>query len=347
MHVGVEAVGSRIGGGWSVLTRTLAALADDPRLERITVYCSPTSTWAGPAPRFDHLFYRPRPAEHRSLSRRVVWYQRGLRRVVARDRADVVLCLNGMGLPGTPHVNLVQQAMLCAPWRLRRPAPFGVKLAAIGRATARSCSQASSVVAQTSWMRGCIMERFELSNVAVLPLGLPTTGRVPAAVERDRHILVVTSPMPYKNNRVMREAFATLRRQFPRLLLHVVGTDWDGEGIVSHRRVSPDTLTKMYARASLMVFPSLVESMGLPLVEAMAIGCPIVASERPYARDVCDNAALFFDPRSPDDLVRVAGEVLRSEALASDLARRGARQFARLQAACPGRRVVDLLVEAA
>src|SRR3989442_6683798 len=57
-----------------------------------------------------------------------------------------------------------------------------------------------------------------------------------------------------------------------------------------------------YAESDIFVFPSLAESFGLPLVEAMATGLPIVASDLSICREICGEAALYFNPLEPTDL---------------------------------------------
>jgi len=54
--------------------------------------------------------------------------------------------------------------------------------------------------------------------------------------------------------------------------------------------------------SDMLVFPSLCESFGLPLVEAISVNKPIVAADLPYARDVAKDCAVYFDPHSPEDL---------------------------------------------
>lgn len=347
MHVGVEAVGTRSGGGWSVLTRLLASLACDGRIDRITVYCSPSQTWAGEPPRDDRLVYRERLAEHESLPRRVAWFAMELDRTARRDGVDVLLCLNGMGRTSTPHVNVVQQAMIFADAEHRRPPAFAVRLAAIARATRQSCTEAQTVVVQTGSMRACVVREFGTLDVRVVPVGLPEgVPEGPELTDRAGGVLLVTSELPYKNAGRVRQGFASLREERPDLTLDVVGVAWNGEGIVSHGSVSRARLRQMYQRAVLAVVPSLVESMGLPLVEAMAGRCPVVAADRPYARDVCDNAAVYFNPESTSDLVRVAGEVLRDEQLARDLVGRGERRLAELGSVRPGEAIAEILLEA-
>ena len=65
---------------------------------------------------------------------------------------------------------------------------------------------------------------------------------------------------------------------------------------------------ELYQNADIFVSPSLVESFGYPLVEAMAHGLPVVAADTEVNREICGEAALYFRPRSPEDLARAVRE---------------------------------------
>lgn len=69
--------------------------------------------------------------------------------------------------------------------------------------------------------------------------------------------------------------------------------------------VDPDDagLARLYHEARMLVYPSLYEGFGLPLLEAMACGCPIVASRIPSTREIAGECATYFDPRDPRSLV--------------------------------------------
>lgn len=69
-------------------------------------------------------------------------------------------------------------------------------------------------------------------------------------------------------------------------------------------------LPDIYAAAELLVFPSLFEGFGLPLLEAMACGCPVVCSSATSLPEIAGEAALLFDPRSPEELAERIAEVL-------------------------------------
>jgi glycosyltransferase involved in cell wall biosynthesis len=87
--------------------------------------------------------------------------------------------------------------------------------------------------------------------------------------------------------------------------------------------LTPDEVVEAMRASDLMVFPSLAESFGLPLVEAMALGCPIAAADLPYARDVAGPAAAYFDPRDPAAIAARVLDLLADPAALAALRREG------------------------
>jgi glycosyltransferase involved in cell wall biosynthesis len=76
---------------------------------------------------------------------------------------------------------------------------------------------------------------------------------------------------------------------------------------------------QLYRDADIFLFPSLTESFGFPLVEAMAHGLPIVAADTPVNREICGEAALYFRPLDPEDLAEKVILLGRNQALREKL----------------------------
>jgi alpha-1,3-rhamnosyl/mannosyltransferase len=99
----------------------------------------------------------------------------------------------------------------------------------------------------------------------------------------------------------------------------------------------PDSaLIALYAGAAALVFPSLYEGFGLPLLEAMHLGCPVLCSNAASLPEVAAEAALYFDPRNPksiaDCLLRVADAPLPESLRSAGRARAAEFSYARCAA---------------
>lgn len=151
------------------------------------------------------------------------------------------------------------------------------------------------------------------------------------------YVLAVGSLNPTKNLAALVEAFGQLSH--PELRLVLVGgansavfanttAAPEDTRIVRTGPVSDGQLKSFYANALAFVFPSLYEGFGLPPLEAMSMGCPVVASNAASIPEVCGDAAIYFDPLSATDIAAAIGRVVNDALLRSDLSRRGAQRFA-------------------
>jgi glycosyltransferase involved in cell wall biosynthesis len=108
-----------------------------------------------------------------------------------------------------------------------------------------------------------------------------------------------------------------LRRARPELRLVLTGEGDFGAlpgGVESRGRVSADELVELYRGAAALVFPSLYEGFGMPVVEAMACGCPVASSNVTSLPEVVGDAARLFDPHDPEAIAAAVDEVLRDPA---------------------------------
>jgi glycosyltransferase involved in cell wall biosynthesis len=83
--------------------------------------------------------------------------------------------------------------------------------------------------------------------------------------------------------------------------------------------LSPEDALDLYEHCDIFVFPSFCESFGHPLAEAMARGLPIVAAGTPVNREMCQEAAVYFDPLDPNDLARQVRQVASDEGLRANM----------------------------
>ena len=90
--------------------------------------------------------------------------------------------------------------------------------------------------------------------------------------------------------------------------------------------VTGDDIKRIYAKAKMLCFPSLFEGFGMPPVEAMAIGCPVVCSNTTSLPEVVGDAALLFDPKDPKEIAAKIKAVWTDESLRQRLIAAGKEQ---------------------
>jgi glycosyltransferase involved in cell wall biosynthesis len=162
-------------------------------------------------------------------------------------------------------------------------------------------------------------------------------GPLPPGLPRD-FILAVSSFYRYKNYLRLVHAVVTLRevhgieaplvicgREIDRRNARDVRAEVERLRLQVHflGEVGPEVLSILYRHARVFAFPSYLETFGHPLVEAMASGAPVAAADIPTSRELCEDAARYFDPRRPEDIARALGELWRDDRLRADLAARG------------------------
>ena len=156
-------------------------------------------------------------------------------------------------------------------------------------------------------------------------------------------ILFVSTLEPRKNVVRLIQAFDQLKtdRRIDHQLVLVGQKGWQFEPIFEAIAASPwqhhirhlDYLSDAevaycYAQADVFAYPSLYEGFGLPVLEAMTLGCPVVTSNTSSLPEVAGNAALLIDPTSIGDLAEALGQVIGDRTLRQSLIDRGYRQAA-------------------
>lgn len=112
---------------------------------------------------------------------------------------------------------------------------------------------------------------------------------------------------PHKNHKIFNHIASSLQERWPvkEAVLTIEPTDNPNPSLKWLRCtgiLSPQQCMEQYSRCHALIFPSFAESYGLPLVEAMTLGLPIVAADLPYARMLCKDQAIYFDPNNTDTL---------------------------------------------
>ncbi len=219
----------------------------------------------------------------------------------------------------------------------------------------RSVQRADFIIADSENTRNDLVVLLGVNPdaVSVVPGGVeerfaPVSD--PAALEAVRQRIGVGASAPFilsvgvieprKNLNQLMDAFALLKeREIGPADLKLVlagGRGWLVEGILEHHAKSPvredilmpgfiadDLLPALYSAASVFAFPSLYEGFGLPILEAMACGTPVVASRSSCLPEVAEGASVLIDPDDTEELANALEQVLQDGELRQALTTKG------------------------
>ena len=240
--------------------------------------------------------YRERILPHKALATRAA---EALRRFLARRSAraaDVVI---------TPSKSMLYELQAAVPLRSAQVIPYGVDRKRFSPAPRHFAPQSVVRLLFTSLYA-------EHKNLGTLLRALPQI--------KAKCFLITTCDPGWENiHNPLRQADRALALNLQQLgLLELTGV------------LSGTALDQLYAQADIFVYPSVIESFGHPLLEAMAAGLPVVAADVPINRELCGEAALYFSPFDDADCARQIAGLIGDAELRGELAQRGlarAEQF--------------------
>lgn len=154
---------------------------------------------------------------------------------------------------------------------------------------------------------------------------------------RPPFIFYVGNAHPHKNVEGLIRVFEGLGEKYPNLQLVLSGFDhffwqrikeeFQHEDIIYTGSITDEEMVTFYKNAACFVMPSLEEGFGIPLLEAMACGCPVISSNRGSLPEVASDAAVYFNPDDRIDMTSKIDRILRSEKLRQDLILRGSIRY--------------------
>lgn len=188
--------------------------------------------------------------------------------------------------------------------------------------------------------------RIRVIHHGVIPRPIP---RLP----REKVVLCVGAIQKRKNQAMLIRAFRALPEDWTLVLAGSRGYGSDAALLDANDRVqvtgylTEEEIAAWYARASIFAFPSLDEGFGMPILEAMAAGVPVIAGNRSALPEVCGDAAEQIDPRSEEQLASALLRLATDESRRNELIARGldrAKQFPWAKAVAKTQSVYDELL---
>jgi glycosyltransferase involved in cell wall biosynthesis len=344
-----SAIPARMAGAGVYTYQLVRALAELPREHRLVVFARPGL--------FDDLASQGRlevvHIDPRSRALRLGWEQIVLPFLLQRYRIDVIHSPHhhtpfALAAPHPRRVVTVHDVtFLLLPQRY--PPVRRLYMEAVTRA---SVAVADAIITPSQTVRDDVVRRLRVPPdrivaipEAAAPRFAPASGDERARVREkyglpQRFVLSVGSREPGKNRARLLRAIALLRDQGLDCAFAVVGQQaWRFEdemalvrrlGLAERVRFLgyvPDAdLPALYSAATVFAYPSLYEGFGLPVLEAMACGTPVVTSNVSATAEVAGDAALLVNPRDTQALAGAIGHLLSDEALHADLRARGLKR---------------------
>ena len=203
--------------------------------------------------------------------------------------------------------------------------------------------RARKVLAPSEYTKQKIIKRFGIQDVTVTPNGVDPSVFHPDAKQAGfelpaRYVLFVGTLEPRKNLNLLLRAWSEIKDDFKEIWLVIVGVPGNVFRNVNYQPqmervrfpgyVDDETLAGLYANATLFVLPSREEGFGLPALEAMASGTPVLVSDGGALPEVVGEAGMIFCLSNPDGLTSALKECLSNAGLRSALKEKGLRRAA-------------------
>ncbi|MBV8715977.1 MAG: glycosyltransferase family 4 protein [Chloroflexi bacterium] len=302
---------------------------------------------------------------HRSLPARALWEQAVLPRLAERERLDVLFAPVNVA-PATYRGRVVLTLHEAEPFMPSNaiPGPLVLWWRVLRGISAR---RADRILTVTEFARQELVRWMGLpgERIAVVHLGVDVdrftnASAFPTRTLGQPYVLWVGRPYPRKGLDTLLSAFAALRgRGRPERLVLVGPPGWN-EAFIQQRiarefrggavvRVPAmwGELASWYAGAAVFAFPSIYETFGLPVLEAMAAGSPVVASDIPALREVAGDAAVYAKPADAAALAQSLTCVLDDSDLRGRLRKRGLARAMAFEWHVTAQRTLEHLVNVA
>lgn len=157
---------------------------------------------------------------------------------------------------------------------------------------------------------------------------------------RDEYILLSVGGFAYKNTLLILKTLNKLKKEFPKIRLIKIGDFTEEESkfikeknlenlIIKKKNLSEKEIVEMYNLADILVFPSLYEGFGIPPLEAMACGTPVIVSNTSSLPEVVGNAGILINPYSVNELTDAIKKIKNNKNIQKDLIKKGLKNLQR------------------
>lgn len=229
------------------------------------------------------------------------------------------------------------------------PEYFSKEDLAIRRAEYKSsCDVADHIISISDFTKQSLEEKFKIDSSKITTIHLAVqqnTGKqkMPGYNLPKKFLFYPAASWPHKNHIKLLEAFREFHIQQPSTGLVLTGikkqkdSDIDmyinknglSNTVYNLGYVSREEMNYLFSNATALVFPSKFEGFGIPIIEAMSVGTPVIAANSTSIPEITEGAALLFDPDSKDDIISAMKKITSDSKIRKELVKKGKKQAKR------------------
>ena len=209
----------------------------------------------------------------------------------------------------------------------------------------KALKNADDIVAISQYTKDNALRRYNLSenNMHVIYHGIDferfnmyASTKLPEEFQNRKYIISIGHTRPYKNVPRIIRAFKIIRQEFPQINLLIIGRgDYEKalkklvselhlqDSVIFGGHLPDEKMIPLFKNAEFLAFPPLIEGFGLPVIEAMALGCPILSSDIPVIEEIAGDVYEKVNPQSVDDIARGMQKLLGSKQYRDTLRNKG------------------------
>lgn len=353
MRIAINALSARAGGGLIYLSKLISHLREIDRDNEYYIFV--TRSNREKVIQFEDPRFRAVMVNVGNVGLRVIYEQTMLPFLLRRLGVDVVYapadlaplfapCKVVLGIqnsniyyPGVVRWGLMRRAKLkIQRWLASLSAKKATKVIFMSKTSAADIGRKLNIseVRRVAIWHGVETDRFSPGRASVSSMNIFPNNRV-----KSGYILYVSNMNRHKNFEVLLKAYSmlegSLRDKHQLLVVGRISKSYlvelsnlaqdlgCAENLIFAGEVTHENLPSIYRNAILFVLPSILETFGIPIIEAMASGVPVIASSASVLPEIVGDAGLLFDPKDPSDLARKIIAVIGDERLRNALIEKG------------------------
>lgn len=225
-----------------------------------------------------------------------------------------------------------------------------------------SAEEANHIISISDYTRKGLIEKYEIEPDKITTVYLTYNDKLFRPVNEtskksaDPYFFYPAGRWKHKNHLSLINAFANVVKNYPKTRLKLTGTVQDQDDPIQLQisrlgledrvdflgHVEEKQLPALYQNAVALIFPSLFEGFGIPIIEAMACGCPVVCSNTTSLPEIGGNAVYYFDPKNTDEITDAMIKLMEDRMLRRDLKKAGFEQVKKFNAEKMAREIVGI-----